>query len=465
MKKNESIKMFFLLSIILIQTSNQKFLQFDIKTKCPKVPLTPLGILISLSEDEEYAYESTLSPSEREPYESIIELKRSFSSTMSYIPQSFNPENEEYWKGLNYLLIVFVIIAIFPTLFIIFYLLMRFVFKKCTGPKKISQINKIYRNLTWLIMILSTIVTAILFAIVLGKSVAVGKNISIAFDFAVDSISKSDTAYSNINNAVEVFKKYNNSKVLPDINYMTKFKDNIEKYIKNTKERTQQILDDDSARTKITAFVFTGYYFLILLAFLFFFLKSEKLECIVSVFLFFAVPSVLILEGYNAKFFFFYGDLCDSVNGALYKNEYPVADQSLGYYYNCFPIVTKSSLYNIRYRLYQIYDDIVIKEENASNLTGLEKERYETIKKTYTDIKTNTFDQLLKCEMVSKVIPKIEAQFCQDSLDDMYTLILLMTWIILTSLGVAIGARRLQVLIWKKRNEIESMMQNEEVMF
>lgn len=464
MKKNASIKLFFLLSIILIQTSNQNFLQFDIKTKCPKVPLTPLGILISLSESDDSAYESTLSPSEREPYESIIELKRSFSSTMSYIPQSFSPENEEYWKGLNYLLIVFVIIAIFPTLFIIFYLLMRFVFKKCTGPKKISQVNKLYRNLTWLIMILSTIVTAILFAIVLGKSVAVGKNISIAFDFAVDSISKSDTAYSNINNAVEVFRNYNKSNILPDTNFMAKFKDNIENYIKNTKERTQQILDDDSARTKITAFVFTGYYFLILLAFLFFFLKSEKLECLISVFLFFAVPSILVLEGYNAKFFFYYGDLCDSVNGALYKNEYPVAGQSLGYYYNCFPIETKASLYNIRYRLYQIYYDTT-KIDNYDELDAKEKEKYNKIKQTYSEIEENTFNQLFNCEMVSKVIPKIEAQFCKDSLDHMYTLILLMTWIVLTSLGVAIGARRLQVLIWKKRNEIESMMQNEEVMF
>ena len=443
MKKNASIKLFFLLSIILIQTSNQNFLQFDIKTKCPKVPLTPLGILISLSESDDSAYESTLSPSEREPYESIIELKRSFSSTMSYIPQSFSPENEEYWKGLNYLLIVFVIIAIFPTLFIIFYLLMRFVFKKCTGPKKISQVNKLYRNLTWLIMILSTIVTAILFAIVLGKSVAVGKNISIAFDFAVDSISKSDTAYSNINNAVEVFRNYNKSNILPDTNFMAKFKDNIENYIKNTKERTQQILDDDSARTKITAFVFTGYYFLILLAFLFFFLKSEKLECLISVFLFFAVPSILVLEGYNAKFFFYYGDLCDSVNGALYKNEYPVADQALGYYYNCFNTETKASIYNIRYKLY---------EQSAGS------EEYQTFD-------TKTLRPLYKCEIVSKVIPRIEADFCKESLDHMYTIINLMTWIVLASLGVAIGSRRLQVLIWKRKKEIESMMANQEVLY
>ena len=72
---------------------------------------------------------------------------------------------------------------------------------------------------------------------------------------------------------------------------------------------------------------------------------------------------------------------------------------------------------------------------------------------------------MFRCEIVTNVIPKIEADFCKESLDNMYTLILLMTWIVLFSLGVAIGSRRLQVLIWKKRNEIESMIQNQEILY
>lgn len=154
-------------------------------------------------------------------------------------------------------------------------------------------------------MILSTLVSAILFAIVLVKSISVGKNIESAFNVAVESISKSDETYPSINNEVIFFRKNNSKFNLPDEEYMENFKVKIEKYIQNTKERTQRILDDDSKRTKITAFVFAGYYFLIILAFLFFLLKLEKLECLVSVILFFAVPSILVLEGYNAKFFSF----------------------------------------------------------------------------------------------------------------------------------------------------------------
>ena len=175
----------------------------------------------------------------------------------------------------------------------------------------------------------------------------------------------------------------------------------------------------------------------------------EQLECLISIILFFAVPALFILEGYNAKFFFFYGDICDSVSGALYENQYPVADQSLGYYYNCFNTETKASLYNIRYRLYE--------NTVKDNSTAFVNE--------YKKLTENTLKRLFNCEMVTKVIPKIESGFCKESLDNMYTLVLLMTWIVLFSLGVAIGARRLQVLIWKRKNEIASMIQNQEILY
>ena len=304
MKKIAYLNMWFLISLILIHVTSQNFLQFDTKINCPKIPMSSLGLLISLAEsDKGYNYESKLSEEERKPYQEIVYLKRSFSSTMSYIPQSFTPEKEEYWDGLNHLMLIFIIIAIFPTIFIIFYIIVRFICKKCTGPQKISQVNKLYRNLTWAIMIISTLVTAVLFAIVLIKSIKVGNSIDEAFSFAVESISKIDNVYPEVNDVVKEFRNYNYS--VPTEDFMSKFKENIELYVSNTKARSQQILDDESQRANITIFVFSGYYFLIVLAFLFFFFRLEKMECLVSILLFFAVPGILILEGYNAKFFFF----------------------------------------------------------------------------------------------------------------------------------------------------------------
>ena len=184
MKVNASLKLTFLLSLLLIQNTQQNFLQFDIKRNCPNVPLSPLGVLISLAQTEYAKYSSTLTQEEREPYEEILSLKRSFATTMSYIPQSFAPEKEEYWDALTYLVVIFVIIAIFPTIFVLFYLFMRFVLRKCVGPRKVSEVNKMYRNITWFIMIISTLVTVILFCIVLVKSIKTGNNIDSTFSYA-----------------------------------------------------------------------------------------------------------------------------------------------------------------------------------------------------------------------------------------------------------------------------------------
>ena len=423
------------------------FLHFDLKKDCPNPKISSLGILISLAESEESSYENTLTQEERESYEEIIVLKRSFSSTMSYIPQSFSPEKEDYWKQLNFLLIVFAIIAAFPTIFIIFYFVMRFGFKKCAGPKKIKQVTKMYRNITWFIIIVSSIITIVLFSVVLNKSIRVRNNVNASFNFAAETIAKSDNAFNNINDAVTIFNQSNLEHPVPTKDYMTEFKNNIEKYISDTKQRTQQILDDETKRYNITLSVYIVYLILICLTYVFFFIKKEILELILSIILFFAIPCLLILEGFNAKYFFYYGDICDSVNGALYSNEFPVADQSLGYYYNCFPINTKATLYNIRYKLYENLN------EN------------ETIINTYNDVIENTFNPLFNCDIVNNVLPNIEREFCKNSLDYMYSMVGLLAWILLSGLAVAIGSRRLQVLIWKKKMEIEEMIENKEVIF
>lgn len=296
-------------------------------------------------------------------------------------------------------------------------------------------------------MIISTLVTVILFCIVLVKSIKTGNNIETTFNYANEIIAQSDSYYPQIKETVDIFK--NEGESVPSDEFMETFRNNIEVYIQNTKDRTKQILDDDSRRTVTTAVLFGIYILLVGLSYLFFFLKIEIMECIVSVILFFALPGLLVLEGYNAKFFFNYSDLCDSVHGALYHDEFPVADQSLGYYYNCFPLNTKSPIFNIRYRLYE----------------GSLHKPNSTISKAYDELEEKTFKSLLQCVIVSSVIPKIESDFCKDSLDYMYDIVTLMTWIVLFSLGVAIGARRLQVLIWKRRNEIESMLQNQEVLY
>ena len=431
----------------LIQSSYSNFLSFNPKKNCPNTPVSSLGILINLSETDNES-KSSLNEEERVHYEEMINLKRSFTSSTSFLPQSFSPENEEYWSQLKTLLIVFIVIAVFPTLFIIFYLIMRFIFKKCAGPKKISDVSKTYRNITWGLMIISTAITLILFSIILYKSIKVGNMIGNTFNYSMDIISKSEIGYDRIHNVVEIYKKHNLNIPLPDEVFMSKLKNDFNNYIQNTKSRSLEILDKDKMRTIITIIVYVVYILLIILSIICFIFKFMILEGIISIILFFAIPSFIILEGYNSQFFFYYGDLCDSVNGALYSNEFPVADKSLGYYYNCFPAETKASLYNIRYRLFKNL-------ENDNKI--LEEE--------YNKLNEDVFDRFLNCDIVSYIIPYIEKEFCKDSLDDIYSLITLYVWMILSSVGVAIAVRRIQVLIWKKKNEIESMIVNQEILY
>ena len=447
MKQLPLILLFLYLVNIPFITTKENFLQFDLKKDCPNPPISSLGILVSLTETEDSTYENTLSPEERKAYEDIIDLKRSFSSTMSYIPQSFAPEKEEYWEKLEYLLVIFIIIAAFPAAFIIFYLFVRFVLHKCTGPKKIKQVTKMYRNMTWFIMIVASLITIILFSIVLGRSIQVKNYANTSFNFAVESIKNSENVFDKINDTVKVFKNSSNTYPLPTNEYMEEFQKEIKQYNSVTKERTNQILNDEKKRSDITLAIYIVYLLVICSAYLIFFLKREKYELFISIILFFSVPGLLILEGFNAKYFFFYSDMCDSVNSALYSNEFPVADQSLGYYYNCFPTNTKAMLYNIRYKLYQNLND----DEEIIN--------------SYKKLSEETLDKLFNCEMVNNVLPNIEREFCKDSLEHMYSIVTLLPWILLSGLCVAIGSRRLQVLIWKKKMEIEEMIENKEAVF
>ena len=447
MKQLPLILLFLYLVNIPFITTKENFLQFDLKADCPNPPISSLGILVSLTETEDSTYENTLSPEERKAYEDIIDLKRSFSSTMSYIPQSFAPEKEEYWEKLEYLLVIFIIIAAFPAAFIIFYLFVRFVLHKCTGPKKIKQVTKMYRNMTWFIMIVASLITIILFSIVLGRSIQVKNYANTSFNFAVESIKNSENVFDKINDTLKVFKNSSNTYPLPTNEYMEEFQKEIKQYNSVTKERTNQILNDEKKRSDITLAIYIVYLLVICSAYLIFFLKREKYELFISIILFFSVPGLLILEGFNAKYFFFYSDMCDSVNSALYSNEFPVADQSLGYYYNCFPTNTKAMLYNIRYKLYQNLND----DEEIIN--------------SYKKLTEETLDKLFNCEMVNNVLPNIEREFCKDSLEHMYSIVTLLPWILLSGLCVAIGSRRLQVLIWKKKMEIEEMIENKEAIF
>ena len=129
---------------------------------------------------------------------------------------------------------------------------MRFACKKCVGPNKIKYVTKGYRNLTWAVMIIFSIATLTLFSIIVAKSLSVQNSMNNAFNFAAEKISTSDNTFTNVNEAVNTFNKSNPTYSLPTEEYMNNFKENINKFIEDTKERTQQIIDGETKRGNIT---------------------------------------------------------------------------------------------------------------------------------------------------------------------------------------------------------------------
>ena len=395
-------------------------------------------------------YQSNISQEDREKYEQIIDLKKSFSASMDLDSENFCPEKENYFSRLNHVTLIFFLFSLFPLILIILYLILRFLLKKCTGPKKSTEINRFYRNSTWVLSIVLTLTLFILFTIILSLSVKTNNAVKDTFDRASELIKNNERLYGKITETIDFYE--NNNLTTPDSELMDSFSANINKYVEVTKEHTDEIKKNDDNRNVGMILLYVYYLIVMILVFVFFFLKWKIGEGTLFILLLFTVPAMLIFEGYNSKYFFFYSDLCGAINGALYNNQFPVAGQSLGYYYNCFDKQTKAELYGIRFSLYKI---------------GMESDDdiHKSARIKYNSLNKDELSPQLNCQLVTEIVPKIEAEFCKDNLERIYDMLKLMSWLIFFTLIYAICVRRLENLIWKKKNEIESMIENLESIY
>ena len=419
---------------------------------CPNNHLINIGLKstkgLSLITINENKFQSSLSQSEREEYEEEIDLKRSFSAALDKVYDSFSPEKDGYWDGLNYITFMFFVIALFPIGLIVIYLILRFLCNKCSGPRKATDITRFKRNCTWVTLIISTIAVFTLFTIILVYSVKINNAVNETFDRASELINN-NKLYERISDTIQYF----NSKNLttPDKELMVSFKSNMDKYVAITKEHTDQIKTDENNRNITIILLYVYYLIAIILSYLFFFLKLKLAEGILFILLLFTIPAMFVVDGYNFKFFFFYSDLCGTVNGALYKKEFPVAGQSLGYYYNCFNKQTKAELYGIRFTLYN---------SAIASIDG-----HEEIMNKYNQLNKDVLSSQFNCDLVTEIVPKIENQFCKDNLKRMDEIFTLMIYLISFTFVMAIGVRMTENLIWKKKVEIENMIENLEQIY
>ncbi len=97
-------------------------------------------------------WESELSEQEKISYKKMIDLKNSFASSLTYLPEYFEPENPEYLQRVFQIMINFLYAVGVIGFLVLVYLVLRFCCKKCVGPVKMSQITRSYRNATWIIL-------------------------------------------------------------------------------------------------------------------------------------------------------------------------------------------------------------------------------------------------------------------------------------------------------------------------
>ena len=85
----------------------------------------------------------------------------------------------------------------------------------------------------------------------------------------------------------------------------------------------------------------------------------------------------------------------------------------------------------------------------------------DSIKKNIID---NNIKPFLDCDVVYNSIPILENDFCKSGLNNLIKISVVFLWLMLATIFLAVGIGRMEVLVWKKKMEIESMIENEEAM-
>ena len=124
-----------------------------------------------------------------------------------------------------------------------------------------------------------------------------------------------------------------------------------------------------------------------------------------AIFTFLSLTIIVIYAGYNSKYYFYYSDLCSKVYSAMYKNEFPVANQGLGYYVNCLEKKSKSKLYAMNYQL------SLLKNEIKNN------DEFQSIYKKANDVQDAYLNPLLECKNVYDVVSELEVGFCKEGMN------------------------------------------------
>ena len=444
MSKNKN-QIFFIIILLIIKTNQFKNLKGPLLS-CPSqnffnLNFKTLSLLSQKNTNQNFP--EVLSDKELEKYKANLSLRKEFLTSLSFLPQSFAPQDKNYILSLNKMVNIFSVVSIMPIFFILFYLFMRFYFKKCKGPQKTEQVSHLFRNFTWIIFFFASITSFLLIFIILIYSIKIRYNLGNSFE---NSTKKMTNLIQNSTDLEKIITNLRNNhndtvkEILPKSDLVKKFVNGVNDSLSLSTNNINDLLKLDTSRNNYNIILFFSYIIIIGITFFCFLQKQLLILTILAILTYFFIPIILLNEGVTTKYFFLYGDLCQSIYNAIRENEFPVPEKGLGYYINCLNKTVKSELYSINYQLNKAskYDSSII---NYINLN---------------------VKPLLNCEVVYESIPILEKDFCVNTLDWFQIIIQLSLWLILSTFILANGIGRIEVLVWKKKKEIDSMIENEE---
>ena len=359
----------------------------------------------------------------------------------------FNVDKETYFDEMKAFGTPFFICCFLSIFFILIYLIMRFLFKKCTGPKKIENS---YVSQTKFIFVIGFLISY--YCIINQAYYFINANSSInkVIDFVEKQNIEMIKIYSETLNYMKIIQKTEIKNEKGEIlNYIKEIymEDSITKDINKISEKMKNFINDIK-KTQIKKFIYQIIYLILLpilttIGILGVFLRRNYLPWLSSFILFITTSFLFYFLGIEIIFSFIGIEFCQNINNSITTGIIPSGNKCLGNYISCSSKDAQKKIHTAIYELNESFNIIYnflyeeIKKFNNSdidlynlNYKKREEETYKKIKEKYS--KNGIFEScdnliyfnfvlsgllsLSNCRTSKNNINYIEENFCSNGI-------------------------------------------------
>jgi hypothetical protein len=251
----------------------------------------------------------------------------------------FNVDKETYFDEMKAFGTPFFICCFLSIFFILIYLIMRFLFKKCTGPKKIENS---YVSQTKFIFVIGFLISY--YCIIKQAYYFINANSSInkVIDFVEKQNIEMNKIYSETLNYMKIIQKTEIKNEKGEIlNYIKEIymEDSITKDIYKISEKMKNFINDIK-KTQIKKFIYQIIYLILLpilttVGILGIFSRRNYLPWISSFILFITTSFLFYFLGIEIIFSFIGIEFCQTINNSITTGIIPSGNKCLGNYISC----------------------------------------------------------------------------------------------------------------------------------